>query len=106
MKGPGVPGEPAKEEPDSGSERKNGGPGEAVDPFIGRSIGSFHLEEKVGEGDTGTVYRAVFRSDGTVSSGTGAVYLSGGESFGSVTLYGAGGVDTHRWNGAEWEVDF
>jgi hypothetical protein len=54
----------------------------------------------------GTTYRAVFSSDGTVSGGTGAVYLRGGDSFGSVSLFGAGGVEIHRWNGTEWEVGF
>jgi len=55
---------------------------------------------------SGTTYRAVFRSDGTVSSGTGEVYLRGGDSFGSVSLFGAGGVEANRWNGTEWEVGF
>jgi prepilin-type N-terminal cleavage/methylation domain-containing protein len=55
---------------------------------------------------SGSVYRAVFRSDGTVDSGTGAVYLRGGDSFGNVSLFGAGGVEINRWNGTEWKVGF
>jgi len=55
---------------------------------------------------SGSTYRAVFLSDGTVSSGTGEVYLRGGDSFGSVSLFGAGGVEANRWNGTEWEVGF
>jgi prepilin-type N-terminal cleavage/methylation domain-containing protein len=51
-------------------------------------------------------YEAVFTSDGIVSDGVGAVFLYGGEKFGSVELYAAGGTEIKYWNGTGWRSGF
>ena len=51
-------------------------------------------------------YQAVFTSDGMLSSSPGVVCLNGGESFGSVSVYAAGGMEIFRWNGTEWTSGF
>ncbi len=51
-------------------------------------------------------YQAVFTSDGMLSSGPGVICLNGGESFGSVAVYGAGGIEVFRWIGTGWASGF
>ena len=51
-------------------------------------------------------YQAVFRSDGMLDSGPGVVCLNSGNSFGSVSVYGAGGTEIFRWNGTGWASGF
>jgi Tfp pilus assembly protein FimT len=51
----------------------------------------------------GNAYQTVFDSDGTISSGTGVVCLFGGDRFGRIELFAAGGMNTERWNGSAWE---
>jgi Tfp pilus assembly protein FimT len=51
---------------------------------------------------SGTIYQAIFTSDGTVSSATGQVHLFGGNEYRRVELLGAGGVEILRWNGSSW----
>jgi Tfp pilus assembly protein FimT len=51
-------------------------------------------------------YEAVFTSDGLVSDGVGAVFLFGGETYGSVELHAAGGTEIKYWNGAAWRAGF
>ena len=51
-------------------------------------------------------YQAVFTSDGMLSSGPGVICLNGGESFGSVAVYAAGGIEIFRWNGTGWASGF
>lgn len=48
------------------------------------------------------VYQAVFGSDGIVALGAGAVFIHGGEDFGSVQLHAAGGTEIEYWNGSGW----
>jgi Tfp pilus assembly protein FimT len=54
--------------------------------------------------DGGPSYEAVFTSDGTVTAGTGEVVLHGGEMFGRVQIFGAGGIQVDRWDGSQWAV--
>lgn len=54
-------------------------------------------------GTTGS-YQVVFDSDGTVTTGTGDVYLFGGNRFGKISIFAAGGTQVERWNGVSWEV--
>ena len=49
-------------------------------------------------------YEAVFTADGTVTAGTGAVVLHGGEMYGRVRVFGAGGIQVDRWDGSQWAV--
>jgi Tfp pilus assembly protein FimT len=53
----------------------------------------------------GSVYRVVFHPDGYVTSGTGELVLFGGERYGKVLVYSAGGVRHQRWDGASWTTD-
>ncbi len=52
-------------------------------------------------GDTGS-YEVVFSSDGVVRQGTGQLFLHGGDSFGSVAVLGAGGIEVSYWDGYDW----
>ena len=51
-------------------------------------------------------YQAVFTPDGMLSSGGGDIFLHGGEAFGKVTVYGAGGIEIFHWNDPEWASGF
>jgi Tfp pilus assembly protein FimT len=51
----------------------------------------------------GSTYEVIFNSDGTVGSGNGDVFLSGGGIYRRLTLQVAGGVRVTRWNGSAWE---
>ena len=51
-------------------------------------------------------YQAIFTSDGILSSSPGVICLNGGETFGSVAVYAAGGLEISRWNGTEWTSGF
>jgi prepilin-type N-terminal cleavage/methylation domain-containing protein len=53
----------------------------------------------------GTLYRVVFDPDGYVSSGAGDLVLYGGEQFGRVRVYSAGGIRHERWDGSAWTTD-
>ncbi len=50
----------------------------------------------------GSLYRVQFDADGHVTSGTGELVLYGGEHYGRVIIYSAGGVRHQRWNGSSW----
>ena len=47
-------------------------------------------------------YQAVYASDGSVESGVGDVHLLGGDRYGRVSVFAAGGTHVTRWNGTEW----
>jgi Tfp pilus assembly protein FimT len=49
-------------------------------------------------------YQVVFRPDGTVAAGTGSVVMHGGDRFGRISVYGAGGIQVDTWNGSGWHV--
>ena len=51
-------------------------------------------------------YHTVFNSDGVAAIGTGAVFLHGGDGFGSVRVHAAGGVDVAYWNGSAWRMGY
>jgi Tfp pilus assembly protein FimT len=51
-------------------------------------------------------YEAVFASDGLVSDGVGAVFLYGGEKYGSIHLHAAGGTEIKYWSGTGWRAGF
>ena len=55
---------------------------------------------------SGSIYQTVFSSDGTVTSGSGSVYVQGGDSYAGVAVLGAGGIEIRRWDGGGWEVAF
>ena len=52
---------------------------------------------------TSTRYETVIDSMGIVAAGTGEVYLAGGERFGRLSVYAAGGVDLRSWSGSAWK---
>lgn len=49
-------------------------------------------------------YQTVFTSDGIVALGPGEVVLLGGQRYGRVSVFGAGGIQVERWNGSTWHV--
>jgi len=51
---------------------------------------------------SGTIFQTVFGDDGIVSSGTGIVAMLGGTSYTRIAVFGAGGIQVQRWNGAAW----
>lgn len=51
-------------------------------------------------------YEAVFTSDGIVSDGVGAVFLYGGEKYGSVEIHAAGGTEIKYWSGTGWRAGY
>jgi Tfp pilus assembly protein FimT len=53
-------------------------------------------------GFTGT-YHVVFDSRGTVDTGTGDLFLSGGDAYGRISAHAAGGIELSRWDGNSWE---
>jgi Tfp pilus assembly protein FimT len=57
--------------------------------------------DQIGGSDS---YEVEFSPDGFVSTGAGIVALFGGDRYGRVTVFGAGGVLVERWNGSTWEA--
>jgi Tfp pilus assembly protein FimT len=53
----------------------------------------------------GSVYRVVFDPHGYVTSGAGELVLYGGERYGRIRVYSAGGVRHERWDGSSWTTD-
>jgi prepilin-type N-terminal cleavage/methylation domain-containing protein len=49
-----------------------------------------------------TKYQTRFKADGTVLSGSGEVVLFGGERYGKISVFVAGGIQVRRWDGANW----
>ncbi|MDX1389316.1 MAG: GspH/FimT family pseudopilin, partial [Acidobacteriota bacterium] len=45
-------------------------------------------------------YEVVFDPDGIVESGAGEAVLFGGDRYGKISVYSAGGVHVERWNGS------
>jgi Tfp pilus assembly protein FimT len=66
--------------------------------FTDPQAGSAVTLDDLGSG----VFQVVFTSDGIVSVGAGAVMLHGGQSFGRISVFAAGGVQVDRWNGSSW----
>jgi Tfp pilus assembly protein FimT len=50
------------------------------------------------------LFETTFTPDGTVSNGTGQIYLYGGERYGRISVFGAGGTRVERWNAGSWEI--
>jgi len=48
-------------------------------------------------------FQTVFTSEGTVDTGEGSISLLGGEQYGKVSVYGAGGIEVQRWDGSSWK---
>jgi Tfp pilus assembly protein FimT len=65
-----------------------------ADPAGGPAV-TLHLE-------SGGIYRAAFASNGSVSSGTGAIILGGGDRFDRISIFAAGGTRVEIWNGSAW----
>ena len=53
---------------------------------------------------SGNKYEATFDSNGVVTSGSGYVALSAGDSYRRVSVYVAGGVGLERWQASNWEM--
>jgi len=53
----------------------------------------------------GSRYRVVFDPHGYVTSGAGELVLFGGERYGRVRVYSAGGLRNERWDGSSWTAD-
>lgn len=51
-------------------------------------------------------YQCVFASDGSVGAGQGDVAMFGGDAFGRVVVFGAGGTRIERWDGSGWSGGF
>ena len=68
--------------------------------FARPDAGSLSTLQQIG---TTAKYQTVFRSDGSVVSGTGDVFLYGGERFGSISVHAAGGTEMFYWNGSDWD---
>ena len=51
---------------------------------------------------TGKTFRTEFTSKGVVSSGAGDVYMMGGDRYGRVSVFAAGGIQVSRWDGNSW----
>jgi len=66
--------------------------------FTNPQMGAAVTLDDLGSG----AYQIEFTSDGIVNTGTGVVMLHGGESYGRISVYAAGGVEVERWNGAAW----
>jgi hypothetical protein len=49
-----------------------------------------------------TKYQTRFNADGTVLAGSGDVVLFGGERYGKISIFVAGGVQVRRWDGSAW----
>ncbi len=49
-------------------------------------------------------FGARFTSEGTVAAGWGEIVLFGGNAFGRLSLFAAGGVQVDRWNGSSWQT--
>jgi Tfp pilus assembly protein FimT len=49
-------------------------------------------------------YQAIFASNGTVTTGIGEVVIHGGEQYGKVSVYGAGGTQVEKWTNGAWHV--
>ena len=64
-------------------------------------IGSAVTLAQIGGSDS---YQAIFTSNGTVTSGIGEVVIHGGEQYGKVSVYGAGGTQVEKWNNGAWHV--
>jgi hypothetical protein len=54
--------------------------------------------------DASSNYQAKFSSDGTVTLGSGSVCVFGGDMYGRVSIYAAGGTLVERWDGSNWQV--
>ena len=50
----------------------------------------------------GAWFGARFNSEGTVTQGWGEIVMFGGNQFGRISLFAAGGVQADRWNGSSW----
>jgi Tfp pilus assembly protein FimT len=50
----------------------------------------------------GSSYEVVFTADGTVSAGTGEAVLFGGQLYGRIRVFGAGGTQVEHWDGTGW----
>ena len=61
-------------------------------------------EVSISQIGTGSRYEVKFTSDGTVSAGSGTVHVLGGERYGRISVFGAGGTQVERWNGSRWEL--
>ncbi len=48
-------------------------------------------------------FEAVFTAQGAVDSGTGDVFLRGGDTFAAVAVHGAGGIEISHWSGTSWK---
>lgn len=47
-------------------------------------------------------FQTTLAADGTVTSGTGDVFLYGGGRFGRVSIHAAGGSEVRYWDGSRW----
>ena len=51
----------------------------------------------------GSSYEVIYTSDGMVTTGVGSAHLFGGQRYGRVSVFGAGGTAVERWNGSSWQ---
>lgn len=69
--------------------------------FARPDSGSAVTLTQIGGGDS---YQAIFASNGTVTNGIGEVVLHGGEQYGKVSVFGAGGTQVEKWTNGAWHV--
>ena len=70
--------------------------------FVNPGVGDAVTMAQIGGGDE---YQCIFSSDGTVGTGAGgAVVVYGGEEYGRVSVFDAGGIQVEKWNNGAWHV--
>lgn len=70
--------------------------------FINPGVGAAVTMAQIGGGNE---YQCIFSSDGTVGTGSGgAVIVYGGEEYGRVSVFDAGGIQVEKWNNGAWHV--
>lgn len=83
-------------------------------PLHSRRLASTVTFERPDTGDSITLepvdgeatYQTVFGSDGAVASGTGELFLHGGDDYRGVAIFAAGGIQIRRWTGTAWEASY
>jgi Tfp pilus assembly protein FimT len=53
---------------------------------------------------TTPLYQVRFNADGTVVAGAGSVNLFGGQRYGRISVFAAGGTQVERWSDGAWHV--
>lgn len=70
--------------------------------FANPQVGAAVTLSQIGGSDE---YQCIFSSDGTVGTGAGgAVMVFGGDEYGKVSVFDAGGIQVEKWSNGAWHV--